>query len=322
MCVALWGGILAVWSRIEDRVFKMGKLAFSAICVAALALNACDGGGNNGAGGPVRVCNPVSQDGCEPGEKCTFVIDSGTMDPLLGTTRCVTEGNTDTGGVCTRSVGGAADDCVGGTWCSGGVCTEICSAGPPDTCGPGQGECLHTSGIFEDNLVGFCSGTDCNIFSQDCPKPSPDPDAVPPNESCYLLFTRPGAPTVCFPARADDGQDAPGGQDQLCNSINTCKQGYGCILPDDPDNFQNLLCAYFCDAADTGGPRCADIAGGGPGPDYSCYQLNLVYGDLPDVPDSVGICGLTELWGTLPLETTPSSNRLRSRDRDLSRFAK
>ena len=48
-------------TEFERGVFEMNKLAFSAICVAALALNACDSDVNNGVDGPVRVCNPVSR---------------------------------------------------------------------------------------------------------------------------------------------------------------------------------------------------------------------------------------------------------------------
>ena len=154
-----------------------------------------------------------------------------------------------------------------------------------------------------------CTNGECDIFAQD--SLNPFPSAEPANESCYILFTRPGAPTVTFPAFPDDGQQAPGLQDQMCNYINTCRNGSGCVLPDDPEDFQNLVCAQFCDASNSGGPTCDDTAAGGPGPAYSCYRVNLIYSDVPDVPDYVGMCARTELWGTPPQkQRTPMRPRL------------
>ena len=74
---------------------------------------------------PMLACDPIEQTGCEPNRRCTFVIDSAPMMPILGTTRCFDEGTTDTGGGCTQSVGGDPDDCIGGLWCSSGECEEI-----------------------------------------------------------------------------------------------------------------------------------------------------------------------------------------------------
>ena len=129
------------------------RLCWGAVCLGAFGLVACDG-----EPPIVPNCNPVQQTGCQGGEKCTFVIDSVAMEPILGTTRCVPDGTIDGTQACTSSIGGAPDDCKKGLWCSGNTCEEICSA-DPETCGDGQGACVHTLNIFEDNNIGLCSGS-------------------------------------------------------------------------------------------------------------------------------------------------------------------
>ena len=127
----------------------MKNLAFAALCMGSLGLLACggSGGGNNpdsgiiipgadggtggGDGDSTAACNPSAQSGCSAGEKCTYVIEQ-TTPTVLGHTDCAADGTVALGGACTRDANGV-DDCVGGTYCSGSVCTEICGT-TPDTC--------------------------------------------------------------------------------------------------------------------------------------------------------------------------------------------
>jgi hypothetical protein len=43
-------------------------------------------------------CNPISNTGCNPTEKCTFVVDS--TDPIVGHIDCQLDGTVELGGAC------------------------------------------------------------------------------------------------------------------------------------------------------------------------------------------------------------------------------
>ena len=76
----------------------------------------------------------------------------------------------------------------------------------------------------------------------------------------------------------------PGTQGDLCEFINVCDPGYGCILiASEVDS--DLTCAFFCDP-DGGSPSCAD----GPGPAFDCRRIQGFYGDVPDVSLALGMC--------------------------------
>ena len=109
------------------------------VALSALAFGACGGGGDDGdnggivvgadanngggGGGGDAVCNPVTQAGCEAGEKCAQLVES--EEPFLARTACVPDGSVTAGGACTRGEAGANgyDDCVAGFDCLNGVCT-------------------------------------------------------------------------------------------------------------------------------------------------------------------------------------------------------
>ncbi len=83
-------------------------------------------------------CNPVTQAGCEFGEKCALLIES--EEPYLSRTACVPEGEALPGGACNRGPAGACtgfDNCIAGFHCLENTCTRICDLGPPDSCREG-----------------------------------------------------------------------------------------------------------------------------------------------------------------------------------------
>jgi hypothetical protein len=255
------------------------------LALGVLALVGC--GGDSGGGGDISLgdasvsadappgggaCNPIANTGCPTGQKCTFVVES--TDPVLGRTTCAPDGDKPSGSACTRDDVSGSDDCEGGSYCQNGLCNDICSVAP-DSCGV-DATCVHVNNIFDDDNVGFCNPP-CDVFAQDCLN----------DEACYILITRPGAPTVCAPARTEPGGAAPGLQGEACSFINTCTKGYGCLLNNAPMDATGLECAFLCDAAMSGGPTCATE---GPGPQFVCRQINMFYGDVPDVPDEIGFC--------------------------------
>ena len=100
--------------RFGAKLTRRGMILMASLAVVALA--ACGGnGGGGGDGGSTAVCNPVTQAGCEAGEKCAQLVQSD--DPFLASTACVPDGSVTDGGACTRGAAGQAtgyDDCVAG----------------------------------------------------------------------------------------------------------------------------------------------------------------------------------------------------------------
>jgi len=151
-------------------------------------------------------CNPVTQAGCELGQKCAVLVESET--PFLSRTACVPEGHALPGESCVRGPAGSCagfDDCIAGFHCAQGTCARICGVGPPDGCREayepfGTGEyCTLFEGVFTDN-IGVCINA-CNprndqvadggqVMNTDC-----DGD-----ENCIADPTREAA--VCLPPSA------------------------------------------------------------------------------------------------------------------------
>jgi hypothetical protein len=114
-----------------------------ALVCAVLALAACDepdryhwtcelGCGSN-LDAPIEdLCNPLSQAGCQPGHKCTWVIDA-TDPQYVGHVGCVPDGEKDIGEPCTYGAAGATgyDDCE-----QGGVCSTFTQPGTQGVCKP------------------------------------------------------------------------------------------------------------------------------------------------------------------------------------------
>lgn len=279
------------------------RIAFGVL----LVLGACGDAGSDGPltcfcpgfepdGGPdatlEEICDPVAQTGCEAGEKCASVDIDG-----FGTVRtwCVADGDVPLGGACTTTPPGPGtgfDDCVAGHACVSSKCRRMCTV-ESDSCSNDEA-CVAVSTLHSDiGGVGVCDPL-CDPLAQDC---APEPDQ-PFGTGCYLSINSGNA--TCAPARAEDDGGMPGVQGSPCMYLNTCAVGYGCNLLDDPISPWGNVCAYYCDAADTGGPTCND--GDGPGPfGYTCVAINGgIYGDADNVPPDVGLCINCAVWADLP----------------------
>ncbi len=115
--------------------------------------------------------------------------------------------------------------------------------------------------------------SECNVLTQDCPIGS---------EACFVnIINLDPVVTLCgivqFPGNT---------QGDPCQFINGCAEGFGCVLPDPPDNPSGLACAFHCDALGGGGPTCAD----GPGPAFECRAINDFWGDVSTAPADLGLC--------------------------------
>ena len=210
----------------------MKKIAFAALFmgVASGGLLACGGDDDSTDGiifadsAPVdEGCNPVTQDGCADGEKCSWLVVQ--EDPFLGRTDCVPDGTAATGEACVEGTPGEEtgfDDCAAGNLCLGEICRTICNV-DPDTCGEGFACSSYTQTFSDDPAenTGVCDPT-CDPVAQDCEDET---------QGCYLqLFN---GKATC--ARVASGAEEATQGVQCANDgsrcyLNGCAPGWGGFL--------------------------------------------------------------------------------------------
>lgn len=101
-----------------------------------------------------HACNPLTQTGCNAGEKCTWLMDASTPQ-YVGHIGCAPDGTAALGATCMFGAPGATgyDNCVKGLICSNyrggsGVCRQICdNQGGAPMC-PAGNVCNTYSGLF------------------------------------------------------------------------------------------------------------------------------------------------------------------------------
>jgi hypothetical protein len=111
------------------------------------------------------VCNPLTQTGCNTGEKCTWFRVSEACGGEVG---CAPAGDVPVGGSCTWGPDGALtgfDDCVLGAVCDdsagAGSCLAMCSLADATLPCPASLDCVAREGLFSDGptdvpLAGVC----------------------------------------------------------------------------------------------------------------------------------------------------------------------
>ena len=115
-------------------------------------------------------CNELAQAGCDPGQKCQWLVDS-TMPPL-GHIECAPQGTVAVGGTCEygppvppgeqQCVSGSYDDCAGGAQCWSGRCEQICDPQGGSPMCPAGYACVTHDGLFEyvgQFAAGVCEPT-------------------------------------------------------------------------------------------------------------------------------------------------------------------
>ncbi len=302
----------------------MKRLIISALC--AVAFGACgggddgdtgisltDAGGAGGADADTGVCNPVTQAGCEAGEKCAQLVESA--DPFLARTACVPDGTVAEGQACTRGEAGAAtgfDDCAAGYDCTNGVCTEICDVGPPDGCradGEAFGEgsfCTLYEGLFTDE-IGVCVAG-CNPIADDLVDGVLVNERCAAAEGCYLNATRGVAACANVPVDAVEttqNDDCYGPASGGCY-LNGCASGFTALLNNRPEEADGTVCARYCEPDDTHtnndgnsegkNEACSTVnlgqAGGtnGNSSQHQCRFIENFYSNTTEVPSTIGMC--------------------------------
>jgi hypothetical protein len=159
----------------------MKKLALGALCFGLLA--ACGGnddkphminvpdGSNGSDGGTVLTCSPLTQMGCQAGEKCTWIIDA-TDPQYVGHVGCVPDGTADVGAACMFGAAGATgyDDCKAGGVCSqfstpgtAGVCKQVCDNAGGDPMCDANHVCVTYSRLFSTGDTSPAAAGVCDL---------------------------------------------------------------------------------------------------------------------------------------------------------------
>ena len=156
----------------------MNKLAIASLLLGLVACNEkegvrlVDGGSGGEGGGNAPACNPLTQGGCNAGEKCTWINDQD--DPPIGHVGCAPDpGATGIaiGSACTEGPAGPMgyDTCVKGSVCLSGECKQICdNAGGAPTCDQNH-SCQIYADFFENAgtaVAGVCDPS-CDPLTQD-----------------------------------------------------------------------------------------------------------------------------------------------------------
>lgn len=245
-------------------------------------------------GGSGGACNPLAapgSQGCNAGEKCTWVQVQDTPEPI-GTTSCMPDGTQDLGDACTIGPVGETtgfDDCKAGLICVNAQCADICGfdGSAQAQCAAGF-NCTRYSGLFangeEDPIAGACS-EGCNPLTQLRTSGGPCGDG----QGCYLLTSSTDTISVC----ASAGTVAIGQPISGSSFANSCVPGGMPRAADDTGT--TFECGALCQMTDVYmGVNEADEGGVAP---YTCQAAGAA---APDDPTNGESCRYW--WAREPFE--------------------
>jgi len=177
-------------------------------------------------------CDPVSQQGCDPGQKCSVI--PGTPARI----GCVSDlGTIALRQSCTVATAAVPDQCAPGLVCRGEttpVCQEFCDDSPSDTCSGAQA-CVFEFDIDGDFFVDYeLCGASCDVLQQDCIA----------GHACYPSL----GGEICA---EEGGGSTPVSEGGMCPFANSCEVGTGCFRLGAGADW---LCFKICDPS---GDDCA-----------------------------------------------------------------
>jgi len=171
---------------------------------------------------PAAACDPIDQTGCNPNEKCTWIIDQ--LSPEIGHIGCAPINGKEeaVGGPCLDAgdPGGPPagpngfDNCELGSVCVARICKTICD---PQMAATASGcDASHTCGRYIGlleasgaNVAGACD-SNCNMLDQtqfDGAAACGSSDPAAPNQGCYanpfFKAAADGTTGSCAPVRSD-----------------------------------------------------------------------------------------------------------------------
>lgn len=245
----------------------MKKLALGALFVGLAA--ACGGGNSNPMlpdsgmppdSGPVQ-CSPTAQTGCDPGQKCTWIVDN--EEPRISHVGCVDDGTVEAFGTCTRQppAAGGADDCKAGNICLSGMCKPICDTNGGEPVCPTNYACVRYADVLEDgggNSLGGACEPGCDPLTQKLlvggGEACGSPDPAAPTLGCYG-----GIDFSCSRAGDLDKVDGTDPRENGVVYLNSCAPGYLPIF-DRSTTDQTTICNGLCAAQPIDNTRPAPVA--------------------------------------------------------------
>ena len=255
---------------------------------------------------PIDACNPLLQVGCAVGQKCTWVTDATTPQPL-GHIDCVPDGTVDTGGACTQGTPGPMgyDNCKKGNYCQGMKCKLICDPQGGSPMCPTSFACSTYEGLFgpvgQPVAAGVCDAT-CdpladNKFGSNKTKTGATCAATQgcygyPNDAAPSQYTCTSEVNVSQYHRAACTTASGCANASGSPYLNGCAQGFIPLLYDMTGSMQ-VDCISLCKPADCYLGNCTtgaatNIIGSPTAPTHRCNSTDSSGSFNPATPGATG----------------------------------
>ena len=250
-------------------------LILCAVCAAA----ACDprqmghmvigdgGDAYSSDGADDDFCNPLTQTGCNAGEKCSWVHLQLTPVPV-NDIECAPDGTVGVGGACSYGQPPQGwDNCTHGSVCHDSVCKQIC-----DQQG-GAPMCNETHAcVVDDGFLGPPGSEAAGVCEPSC-DPLADNDflgsgvregsACGSGQGCYGFWSSTAAShfTCSTPGSTVVHRSLCDTSNGCANSggtpyLNGCASGYMPEIADDQAGMNTFVCLAFCKPADCNAGQC------------------------------------------------------------------
>lgn len=180
------------------------------------------------------ACDPLTQTGCEAGQKCGWVILQ--EEPFVGSIECVMDGTVAVGQACMYGAAGAAgfSNCVKGSECVAGTCKSICDNNGGDPMCDANHACSNYNNLFETSdmtVAGVCDPKCDPLTQRHLAPPNAEAcgstDPAMPNVGCYTSdfvdFTCARVPMM---AKGKINYDTAYGPSAGTAFVNGCEAGY------------------------------------------------------------------------------------------------
>jgi hypothetical protein len=194
------------------------------------------------------ACDPITQAGCDSGERCAYV-------PSMMMRECVAGAGIAVGAACEPPADGAADACAAGARCIDGRCTALCLAG--DSRCASTESCVRYSEIVgaDREDVGACQPS-CDLVTQ----LRADGTSCNAGQGCYGVFSPDTTALTCGPSSS-----ARTHGDEVTGTVfaNSCAAGHMVLN----DASGTPRCAAFCRPAETSTAAPSMASGVAP---YTC----------------------------------------------------
>lgn len=232
------------------------------------------------------LCNPLTQVGCNPPDKCTWIIDA-TAPQYVGHIGCAPDGTVAEGAACTYGAAGSAgyDDCSRGTVCSAfkqtgtpGICKQVCdNAGGTPMCDAAH-VCITEQSLFSTGASSPAAAGVCEIACNPLDDNDLDGSGSALSRSgsacgsdaeigCYGWPSGGTPPRTAFACMSDQHYTTPLHHRSECTTatgcgpadgsveVNSCNQGYEPLFRESTA-ISTVVCIAMCKPLDCYAGHC------------------------------------------------------------------